>query len=261
MAQPRLSPSCFTQEHFENFAQKDADAFKEPQVMSTVIPIIEGAVKDGKSVAGQVPFTNLEALTDGSLVPGNPDLYYGARPEQLDQQAWIQLNKHIAPSTQYDLPIVPNFFLNAKGRDGTSGVAQVQAWYDGALGARGMNSLQTYCDLELDSNNRAYTLTSTYYAGTLTIYASYLLPRASLEMPYEYAMTQVDSWSLIGNIGTFRQGVTAYRNLRDWAKKKRDEAINRANETAARDKRNGDKDGNIDTDIPPAKRTREASRQ
>lgn len=31
---------------------------------------------------------------------------------------------------------------------------------------------------------------------------------------------------------TFRQGATAYRNARDWAKEQRDEAIRRANERA-----------------------------
>jgi hypothetical protein len=46
--------------------------------------MIEGNVGDRKCAARQVPFTNLDHLTDGTLVPGNPDLYYGARPEQLD---------------------------------------------------------------------------------------------------------------------------------------------------------------------------------
>ncbi|KAK4075189.1 hypothetical protein Purlil1_12774 [Purpureocillium lilacinum] len=31
----------------------------------------------------EFPFTNMGHLTDDSLEPGNPDLYYGARPEQL----------------------------------------------------------------------------------------------------------------------------------------------------------------------------------
>src|SRR5271156_6090562 len=37
---------------------------------------------------------------------------------------------------------------------------------------------------------------------------------------------------MTGNIETFRQGATAYRNARDWAKEQRDEAIRRANERA-----------------------------
>ncbi|KAI1132789.1 hypothetical protein F5Y10DRAFT_292457 [Nemania abortiva] len=235
--QPSLCPSLSSREDFERFRRADARARKEWQVISDVIPIIEGEVRDGSYVSGQVLFTNLEDPTGGLLVPGNPDRYYGARPEQLDRQVRMQLNKHIVPSTQHDLPIVPNFFLNVKGLDGTFAVAGRQACYDGALGARGMNSLQRYGDPELDADDKAYTLTSTYYEGTLKIYATYPLSRASLGMRREYAMTQINAYALTGNIDTYRSGVSAYRNLRDWAKQKRDEAIKRANETAARDKR------------------------
>jgi hypothetical protein len=43
-------------------------------------------------------------------------------------------------------------------------------------------------------------------------------------------MIQVNTWGMTGNIETFRQGATAFRNARDWAKEQRDEAIERANE-------------------------------
>ncbi|KAI3326805.1 hypothetical protein HD806DRAFT_551881 [Xylariaceae sp. AK1471] len=235
IAQPRpsLSPSCFTQEDFENFERKDVDARKEWQVISDVVPIIEGEVSDNKCVAGQVPFKNLKHLTDGSLVPGNPDRYYGARPEQLDREVRTQLNKRIVPSTQHDLPVAPNFFLTVKGPDGSPGVAERQACYDGALGARGMNSLQTYGDPDLDPGNNAYTLTSSYHMGTLKIYASYTLLSAGPRARPEYVMKKINSWSLTGDARTFRQGVAAYRNARDWARQKRDEAINKANKIAS----------------------------
>ncbi|KAI0400469.1 hypothetical protein F4802DRAFT_584711 [Xylaria palmicola] len=258
---PSLSLSRFSREDFEQFERADAHALKEAQVMSTVIPIIEGVVRDGSWVAGQVPFTNLEDPTGGLLVPGNPDRYYGALPAQLDRQVRTQLGKHIVPSTQHNLPVAPNFFLNTKGPDGSLAVAKNQACYEGALGARGMNSLQTYGDPELDSDNKAYTLTSIYHGGTLTIYASYLLPQAGgLGMRREYAMTQVNAYALAGNIENFRIGVSAYRNARDWAKQKRDEAIKRANETAARDQRDTLPSSREDVDVPPAKRARGACR-
>ncbi|KAI1288779.1 hypothetical protein F5Y03DRAFT_404499 [Xylaria venustula] len=269
---PSLSLSRLNQEDFERFERADSRARKEWQVISDVIPIIEGEVRDGSYVFGQVPFTNLEDPTGGLLVPGNPDRCYGARPEQLDRQVRMQLNKHIVPSTQHDLPIVPNFFLNVKGPDGTQAVAERQACYDGALGARGMNSLQTYSDPKSNADNKAYTLTSTYYGGQLKIYATYPLAQASPETPREYAMMQVKAYALTSDVDTFRIGVSAYRNARDWAKQKRDEAIQRANETAAQDNKRDtllsssncnlsdtttlkvDKD--TDIDIPPAKRAR-----
>ena len=110
----------------------------------SVLLIVEGEIRDAKCDSGGIPFTNLDYLTDGTLVPGNPNLYYGARPEQLDRQVRNELNNHIIPSTQDDLPIAPNFSLAAKGPDGSIAVAGRQACYDGALGARGTHSLQSY---------------------------------------------------------------------------------------------------------------------
>lgn len=146
LARPRasLSPSKFTEEAHGKFIRADANAFKEKQVTKSVISVIEGDNGDVRCVSGGVPFRNLDPLTDGTLVPGNPDRYYGARPEQLNREIRSELNGQIVPSTQHDLPILPNFLLAAKGPDGSLAVAGRQASYDGALGARAMHSLQTY---------------------------------------------------------------------------------------------------------------------
>ncbi|RYP27975.1 hypothetical protein DL767_007440 [Monosporascus sp. MG133] len=236
LAEPRpsLSPSHFTQEDFRRFERADAHASKEWQVTSTVIPIIEGDVGDGKCVSGQIPFTNLDHLTDGSLVPGNPDRYYGARPEQLDRQIRTELSGYVLPSTQQDLPIVPNFFLAAKGPDGSLAVAGRQACYDGALGARGIRSLQRYAGMESESDGKAYTITSIYHGGTLKMYTSHPLPPASPEARPEYVTTQIKAYALNSDADTFRTGARAYRNARDWAKLQRDEAIREANEKVIR---------------------------
>ncbi|KAF2966462.1 hypothetical protein GQX73_g7086 [Xylaria multiplex] len=188
MAKPRpsLSISRSTQGDFKTFEKRDSNASKKAKVINTVIPMIEEELANSQSICRQVPFSNLDHLTDGSLVSGNPDLYYGARPEQLDLRVRKQLGKQIVPSTQHDLPVVPNFFLNVKGQDGSASVAELQACYDGALGARGINSLQMYGDPELDLDNKAYTLTATYQAGTLRIYASYPRVSARPGKPHEY---------------------------------------------------------------------------
>lgn len=100
-----------------------------------MIPIIEGKTADDKCVEGDVLFTNLTPLTNNMLTAAKPDLYYGARPEQLDRRVRDELSGHIIPSTQDDLPIAPNFFLAAKGPNGTAAVARRHACYDGALGS------------------------------------------------------------------------------------------------------------------------------
>jgi hypothetical protein len=231
-ARSSLSPSQFSDEKFRKFKRADTHASKEKQIMELVIPIIEGEIKDAKCISGGIPFTNLDHLTDGTLVPGNPDRYYGARPEQLDRQVRNELSSHIIPSTQDDLPIAPNFFVAAKGPDGSIAVAGRQASYDGALGARGMHSLQSYGQDELAYDNNAYTVTSIYHGGQLKIYTSRpAQPNGPGSQP-KYYMTQIKGWSMTSDPETFRQGAKAFRNLRDWTKEQRDEAIRRANETA-----------------------------
>ncbi|KAL1952989.1 hypothetical protein VTO42DRAFT_3785 [Malbranchea cinnamomea] len=140
---PSLSPSRFSEEAFENFTRADAHASKEKPVITSVIPIIEGNIGDPKCAGGEYVFGNLAPLTDGTLAQAKPDHFYGARPEHLHRQICNELSNHIIPSTQDDLPMLPNFFLEAKGPDGSLAVATRQACYHGALGARGMHSLQS----------------------------------------------------------------------------------------------------------------------
>ena len=121
---PSMSPSRFSNEDFRKFKRADTQASKERQVATSVIPIIDGDIGDTKRVAGEVPFTNLDNLTDGSLVAGNPDLYYGARPDQFDRHIREELGGQIVSSNQHNLSIVPNSFLAVEGPDGSAAVAQ-----------------------------------------------------------------------------------------------------------------------------------------
>ena len=50
-------------------------------VIISIIPIIEGDIKDTKYVSGGIPFINLDYLIHSTLIPSNLDIYYGARPE------------------------------------------------------------------------------------------------------------------------------------------------------------------------------------
>lgn len=244
-----LTPSTFTEDQFEEFREADAYAAKEAAVMVSVIPMIEGRPGDRRCIGGDYIFENLKPLTDGSLGYAKPDRFVGARPEQLDGDVLNELKRHVVPSSQKDLPIVPNFFLEAKGPDGSTAVAIRQACYDGAFGARGMQALlsYTYTSKEKDKDadkdkdkvgellydNNAYTITSIYHGGQLKLYTTHMLePTAPGRRP-EYIMTSLRSFAMTDTAETFRRGATVYRNARDWAKEKRDELIRRANERLA----------------------------
>ncbi|EEQ89659.2 uncharacterized protein BDCG_04779 [Blastomyces dermatitidis ER-3] len=212
LAQPRasLSPSKFSEKCFEDFREADAHASKEP-VTTSVNPVLDGDIGDHKCVGGEYSFGNLAPLTDGTLSSAKPDHFFGARPEQLNHSIREALSDQIIPSTQDDLPMMPNFFLEVKGPDGSLAVTTRQACYNGALGARGMHTLQSY-QQEPTYNNNGYTLTSTYHGGTLKLYTTHVSKSDNPDSRPEYFMTQLRSFALTDTSEAFRQGASAYRN-------------------------------------------------
>ena len=231
---PSLSPSKFSNEQHKKFVRADVNAVKENQVKRKVIPIIEGEIKDPKTSSGEIPFTNLTPITDENLVPGNPDFYHGARPEQLRRSVRDELNGLIVPSTQHDLPIIPNHFTAAKGPDGSLAVAGRQASYDAALGARSIHALQSYGQKEPLFDGKAYAITSIYHGGQLKLFTSHPTKPPTPGARPEYHMNQIRSFSMTDTPETWRQGATAYRNSIDWAKEQRDDAIRRAHDVVNR---------------------------
>lgn len=129
-----------------------------------MIPIIQGNIGDSRRVAGEIPWKNLEPLTDGSLAPANLDLYYGARPEQLNREVRVALDGYIVPSTQQDLPIVPTFVTAVKGPDGSFTVTLRQVLYNVIIYTRGRQALVSHSISEVIYNNKAYVITSIYYS-------------------------------------------------------------------------------------------------
>ncbi|KAK2742687.1 hypothetical protein FQN57_005142 [Myotisia sp. PD_48] len=246
-----LSPSKFNDDDFRKFRRADAHASKENPVTTSVIPTIEGEIGDTKCVGGGYPFGNLAPLinrpepngeqadteSDGEqpdskpeLAQTTPDRFYGARPEQLERPIRNALGDKIVPSTQDNLPMLPNFFLEAKGPDGSLPVVMRQVLYDGALGARGMHALQSYKQEKVVYDNNARTISSTYHGGQLKLYTHHIIPSTKKGRESETIMTQLRSFAMTDNRETFQQGASAYRNLRDWAKEQRNEFIEAANE-------------------------------
>ncbi|KND87039.1 hypothetical protein TOPH_08337, partial [Tolypocladium ophioglossoides CBS 100239] len=70
--------------------------------------------------------------------------------------------------------VIPMFEGN--GPDRSLSVASRQACYDGALGARGIHSLQSYGQLQPQYDNKAYTFASIYHGGTFKMFTSHPIP-------------------------------------------------------------------------------------
>ncbi|KAL9045064.1 MAG: hypothetical protein Q9214_001849 [Letrouitia sp. 1 TL-2023] len=226
---PSLSPSQFSEAAFETFLQTNEDALTENAVMSKAFPIITGTA-DLPSQEN-LRFGNLKDLTDGSITKAQPDFYDGIRPMELNRQVRERISEYIEPSTKKNAPLLPNFFTEGKGPDGSAPVSELQAMYDGALGARGMHELRLYVDPETAVDNNAYTITSTYHGGSgaLKLYTTHCTPSTNSSRGYEYRMTQLRGWDMTDNPDTFRHGAGALRNARDWAREKREELVTAAN--------------------------------
>ena len=231
LALPRasLSPSRFPREEFLNFKEKNREALNEAKVMNKVFPIIAGT----SDIPSQENFYfgNLKDLTDGSITKARPDFYDGSYPAELHKDIREELGPYIVPSTNTAAPCLPNFFTEGKGPKGLTDVGKLQALHDGALGARGICETQSYIDPETAHDNKAYVITSTYQGGSgaLKLYTVHRTLSTNPNREYEFRMTQLRGWDMTDNPDTFRQGASALRNARDWAKEKREELIAAAN--------------------------------
>lgn len=124
--------------------------------------------------------------------------------------------------------------MEGKGSEGSAPVCELQAMYDGALGARGIHEIRSYVDADMAYDNNAYTITSTYHGGTgaLKLCTIYPTPSTHPNQASEFRMTQLNGWDMTGNPDSFRQGATALRNARDLTRDVREEFIAAANAKA-----------------------------
>lgn len=126
-------------------------------------------------------------------------------------------------------PVAPNFLLEVKRPSGDANLVKRQGCYNGALGARGMYQLQSYKHQKPVYDCNAYTITTSYHAGTLNMYTTH---PTQADGTTEYHMSRVDGWNTLGNPGTCRRAFTALRNSRDLAQEQRDAFVFAANERA-----------------------------
>ncbi|PHH66770.1 hypothetical protein CDD81_5902 [Ophiocordyceps australis] len=227
-----LSPPRFSELDFENFKREDTHAIKKTHVISKIFPFITGVNRHPHYRADNIAFNNLAHLGQIALVAARPDLYYGAHPEQLNLRIRQALGAYIIPSTEIEVPLAPNFFVQVKSPGGSFAAARRQLSYAMALGARGLESLRIYGEGFPDFKN-AHTLGCIFSSGMLSMYASHHGPPSTPGAPPRVIITQVGTWALAGDFESFQKGVSAFRNGRDWAKQQGDGAIKAANERAA----------------------------
>ncbi len=233
MSDPRasLSPSRFSVSAFKNFKQANSRVISEGKVMADILPTIRGNA--GIPSEGNLPFSNLASITDGTTVDAVPDLYDGSYPKEISKVVRQNLSKMITPTSHGRAPVAPNFFVEVKAPRGGADVAKRQACLDGAIGARAMHNLQNYGEDEPTYDGNAHAFSSTYHDGTLKIYAHHVTAPITEGEPPEYHMTQLKAYAVTSDRETFIQGAAAFRNARDLARQRREAAIRAANARAS----------------------------
>lgn len=150
----------------------------------------------------------------------------------MDKKVRQDLDKIITPTKKAGVPVAPNFFLEAKGSEGTIRVADGQAVLDGAHGAIIMHTLQNYLQAEPVYDGNAYAFTSTLIGGTLTLYAHHITAPVTTGQRPDQHTTQLKAYALTGDSDVWLEGTGAFRNLRMLAKGYRDRFIKAANARA-----------------------------
>ncbi|PQE26281.1 Ribonuclease H protein [Rutstroemia sp. NJR-2017a BBW] len=234
LGQPRasLSPSLFSRDEFLHFRRKNDEATTEAEIMSQVFPMITG--KTNIPSGYDQLFNNLKPLGD-HISNLKPDYFNGSRTAEIRPKVRNDLEQYIIPSSQRHRPALPNFFMEAKGPDGKASEAKRQITRDLAAGARGMLRMQSYGLDDLVFDNKAHTFGSTYHSGYMQLYAMHPTEPGDADRKPEYHTIKVRGFELTDNLDTHRQGIGAFRNLRDLAKERRAEFIASANETADND--------------------------
>ena len=227
-----LSPSRFDDAKFEDFTDLNERALSESQAMTNVFTIIEG---DGRynhySDGPNHPFNHLEPLAEHLPRP-TPDAYDGARQEQIDWRVRQRLGRHIVPCNDSSRPAVPNFFVEGKSASARPDVAKLQACHDGAVGARAMHSLENHGRHEPAYDGKAHCFSSTYNDGCMRLYSHHLSAPPISGGRSEYHMTQLRNFAMTDSAERFREGATAFRNLRELAESTRNSAVEETNRAA-----------------------------
>ncbi|KAI4096025.1 MAG: hypothetical protein LQ344_001259 [Seirophora lacunosa] len=226
-----LSSSRFPDVDFKEFRKANKDAASEDGVKMNAFRTIAGTAAIPHQ--GDKLFNNLVDFPGGEITVAKPDWYDGSDPTELRKELRKTLSGYIEPSTNDSLPMLPNFFTEVKGPDGSLRVVLSQALQDASLGARGILAIRGYIDPSTQYDNNAYTIAATYLPnGLLTVYAMHPVPVTGQSYPVEYRMMQLRSFAMLDRPETFREGASFLRNARDLAKEFRDRHIAMANNKA-----------------------------
>ncbi|KAL8794628.1 MAG: hypothetical protein Q9195_002824 [Heterodermia aff. obscurata] len=194
------------------------DARTESDVQNNAFQIICGEA-NYPTTMNKLCTTWAQLFPDIRLKRAKPDLFDGLQPGSEYRLLRQQLNSCVTPAN--DAPLMPNFFMEIKGMQGTESVATRQALHDGTLGAQGVYQTQKVAAKDpLDGNAHVF---SAILGTSLILFAHFVSPPTEEDGKLHYHMCRLDEFALRKSADEFHAGVTAFRNLRDYAAQVRTE--------------------------------------
>ena len=234
---PRPSVTITVEKH-RAFMNMTREVTVESPVMSNILPLISGG-NDGFKTSESEIFTGLKPVVENTTRL-RPDLFDGVSYRAIDGDVREALRCSIITKKQGETicPVACNFFCEVKGRDGKTWIANNQVGHNGSFGARGMHFLLNFGRSEADHifDNEARCLSITYMGreARMTIWAHHVEAPVGPGAYPSYYMTIVEEYVLNRSVEGYIRGTAAFRNAREWALIKRNEAIQIANEAAQR---------------------------
>lgn len=247
VARPRqIIPSESYDAQYKAFRQATRENVHTRDVRKNIIPLIRGSSPFYSD--GGHSFQNIRDITDGGIAKVRPDFYDGVHYSLLEKKISTELCPFIRPLVAKITPVVPNFFGVFRGKESSASEVELLARYSGAIGARGIHRLRSFGveDQETVYDNKAYTISATYYYGLLTLYAHRPIAPSVPGGLDRYRMTRIRKFDLEDDPDAFRKGVEALRNAREWAREKRDKLVAAANARAQTTTRTQDVDDGED---------------
>ncbi|KAH9828397.1 hypothetical protein Tdes44962_MAKER09329 [Teratosphaeria destructans] len=230
LALPRgsMSPSQGypLEEEFDDFVVAHDAAPNEDTLLSTAfLPYFHrGLPPCGMNSS----FSALATLTEEPLPAPKPSIYFGEAYTSLDPEARKACERKVVPYTRTPYLLV-NQTAELRGIAGKSDVARTQAMYNGAAGARAIDSVRSFSNPEksiLDSD--AQTHGATFSSGCLSVYETHSKP-SERGFERDYVTQQIAGEMATASPAQFRRAVELYRNQCDLAREDREEVVRAAN--------------------------------
>jgi hypothetical protein len=230
-----LSSDMFGRIDHEQFRRTDALTERGGNPLFSVVQSLQGGNR-GISSAERGTWENLAPLVVEEPLAPQPESYDARRALHVNGRVRQALASLIVPSTGYPMRVLPNFAVSAKKKTFPADNLRLVALHAGAHGARAMHQMQMYgAEGHEPHDNKAYTIGATYHDRVLRLYTIHPTPSTNpTKRATDYQMNELGAWAVGRTPEAFREGASAFRNLREWADEMRAEFVDKANRTVAR---------------------------